>query len=97
MQLQTTYLIFSRIKTKEQEEASRMLLSNEVKNINEFINKYKDDYEIYKTNYLNNLEKLFIENEEKYLNKYKNSKSKLAKKLNLNYFIRRFRKIYLKN
>lgn len=63
----------------------------------EFLNKYKDDYEIYKTNYLNNLEKLFIENEEKYLNKYKNSKSKLAKKLNLNYFIRRFRKIYLKN
>ena len=49
----------------------------------EFLNKYKDDYEIYKTNYLNNLEKLFIENEEKYLNKYKNSKSKLAKKLNL--------------
>lgn len=63
----------------------------------EFLNKYKDDYEIYKTNYLNNLEKLFIENEEKYLNKYKNSKSKLAKKLNLNYLIRRFRKIYLKN
>ena len=63
----------------------------------EFKNKYIDNYNMYKTNYLNNLEKLFIENEEKYLNKYKNSKSKLAKKLNLNYFIRRFRKIYLKN
>src|SRR5574344_1354557 len=63
----------------------------------ELTNKYIDDYNMYKTNYLNNLEKLFIENEEKYLNKYKNSKYKLAKKLNLNYLIRRFRKKYLKN
>ena len=36
-------------------------------------------------------------NEENYLNKFKNSKSKLAKKINLNYLIRRFRKKYLKN
>ena len=50
-----------------------------------------------KTKYLNKLEKFFIQNEENYLNKFKNSKSKLAKKINLNYLIRRFRKRYLKN
>src|SRR5574344_2546390 len=48
----------------------------------EFTNKYIDDYIMYKT---------------KYLNKLENSKSKLAKKINLNYLIRRFRKKYLKN
>jgi len=64
---------------------------------NDFINKYIDDYESYKTKYLNKIEIFFIENEENYLNKYKNSKSKLAKKLNPNYLIRRFRKRYLKN
>ncbi|MCT7912246.1 glycosyltransferase [Arcobacter lacus] len=64
---------------------------------NDFINKYIDDYESYKTKYLNKIEIFFIENEENYLNKYKNSKSKLAKKLNPNYLIRRFRKKYLKN
>lgn len=63
----------------------------------EFFNRYKDNYEIYKTKYLNKLERFFIENEERYLDKYKNSKSKLVKKLNFNYLIRRFRKIYLKN
>lgn len=63
----------------------------------EFKNKYIDNYNMYKTNYLNKLEKFFIENEERYLDKYKNSKSKLVKKLNFNYLIRRFRKIYLKN
>ncbi len=63
----------------------------------EFLDKYKDDYECYKTKYLNKIEKYFIENEEKYLNKHKNSTSKLAKKLNPNYLIRRLRKIYLKN
>ncbi|MGJ0373069.1 hypothetical protein NG790_11275 [Aliarcobacter cryaerophilus] len=52
---------------------------------------------MYKTKYLNKLEKFFIQNEENYLNKFKNSKSKLAKKINLNYLIRRFRKKYLKN
>ncbi|MFY4768921.1 hypothetical protein ACOTV5_09805, partial [Aliarcobacter butzleri] len=64
---------------------------------NDFINKYIDDYESYKIKYLNKIEIFFIENEENYLNKYKNSKSKLAKKLNPNYLIRRFRKRYLKN
>ena len=63
----------------------------------EFKNKYIDNYNMYKTNYLNKLEKFFIKNEENYLNKFKNSKSKLAKKINLNYLIRRFRKKYLKN
>ena len=63
----------------------------------EFINKYLDNYESFKSSYLNKLEKYFIENEEKYLTKYKNSKNKLAKKINLNYLIRRFRKRYLKN
>lgn len=63
----------------------------------EFTNKYIDDYIMYKTKYLNKLEKFFIQNEENYLNKFKNSKSKLAKKINLNYLIRRFRKRYLKN
>ena len=63
----------------------------------EFTNKYIDDYNMYKTKYLNKLEKFFIQNEENYLNKFKNSKSKLAKKINLNYLIRRFRKRYLKN
>src|SRR5574344_270423 len=64
---------------------------------NDFINKYRNDYESYKTKYLNKIEIFFIENEENYLNKFKNSKSKLAKKINLNYLIRRFRKKYLKN
>ena len=63
----------------------------------EFINKYLDNYESFKSSYLNKLEKYFIENEEKYLTKYKNSKNKLAKKINLNYLIRRFRKKYLRN
>ncbi|WP_141055740.1 glycosyltransferase [Aliarcobacter cryaerophilus] len=63
----------------------------------ELTNKYIDDYNMYKTKYLNKLEKFFIQNEENYLNKFKNSKSKLAKKINLNYLIRRFRKKYLKN
>jgi glycosyltransferase involved in cell wall biosynthesis len=63
----------------------------------EFKNKYIDNYNMYKTNYLNKLEKFFVKNEENYLNKFKNSKSKLAKKINLNYLIRRFRKKYLKN
>ena len=63
----------------------------------ELTNKYIDDYNMYKTKYLNKLEKFFIQNEENYLNKFKNSKSKLAKKINLNYLIRRFRKRYLKN
>ena len=63
----------------------------------EFTNKYIDNYNMYKTKYLNKLEKFFIQNEENYLNKFKNSKSKLAKKINLNYLIRRFRKRYLKN
>ena len=63
----------------------------------EFINKYLNNYESFKSSYLNKLERYFIENEEKYLTKYKNSKNKLAKKINLNYLIRRFRKRYLKN
>jgi len=63
----------------------------------EFFNKYKDNYESYKEKYLNKLEIFFMNNEEKYLNKYKNSTSKIAKKLNINYLIRRLRKIYLKN
>ncbi|WP_066165945.1 glycosyltransferase [Aliarcobacter cryaerophilus] len=69
-----------------------LILNNEY-----FMEKYINNYESYKSIYLNNIEKYFIKNEEIYLKKFKKSNSKLAKKLNINYIVRRFRKKYLKN